>query len=158
MCSDKRGLNVHSFHTYWMTAAVNVFVQTLNKHSLTRPHTSGGVEQTGALKFKEIDLCYQTHNSRHCGHMAGGHVFQLVASEKCVTEQADTQQRTKYSASGFFSRQDLSKHGNFSLRKTQIMRLVSEMWYRCFSIRMWPSYSGVYSSTFWWLYNLQPLL
>lgn len=101
--SDKWGLKVHSCHTYWMTAAVNVFVQTQNKHSMARAHTSGGVEQTGALKFREIDLCYQTHNLRHCGHMAGGHVFQLVALEICMTEQADTQQPTKYSASGFLA-------------------------------------------------------
>lgn len=65
---------------------MNVFVQTLNKHSMVRLHTSGGVEQTGmwALKFREIDLCYQTY-SRESRHMAGGHVLQLVASEICVT-------------------------------------------------------------------------
>lgn len=57
-----------------------------------------------ALKFKEIDLRYQTCScdSRHCGHMAGEPcTLQLVASEICVTQQADTQQPTKYSAPGF---------------------------------------------------------
>lgn len=93
-CALKSGtLQVHCFHT--------------EQNESSCEHICSNTEQTlrrcgTKREFEEIDLCYQTysHDSRHCRHMLSGHVFQLVASEICVTLQPDTQS-TKYSASGF---------------------------------------------------------
>lgn len=70
----------------------------------TSARTSGGVEQTGMwpLKFRETESCYQTLTSRHRGHMADSH--RPVASEICVTEQAQTHNsRLKIVSPGFLA-------------------------------------------------------